>query len=296
MNQLSKTALRKMKETLAMSGSGVLPVALRMRRTQFGLSITIGIVLLALAGTFIAPFEPTAFVGLPFSQPTEFNLLGTDGLGRDVLSRFLSGGFTLLLIASLATVIGIVLGTIIGLAAGYSKTWRGDVMVQGLDVFLAFPQIVLVLLFLSLIGPKAWLIVVLVGAAHGPRVARVVRAATLEVAERDFVKAAEANGVPISKLLFREILPNITGVLMVESGLRLTISISIVAALSFLGFGLQPPSPDWGLMINENRGGLTLQPWGVVAPVIAIGLLTIGTNLIADGFARALGHIDSDNR
>jgi peptide/nickel transport system permease protein len=163
-----------------------------------------------------------------------------------------------------------------------------------LDVVLAFPQIVLTLLFVSILGPRLWLIVLIVGVSHAPRIARVARAATLEVSQRDFVRAAEAFGIARWKILFNEILPSITSPLLVEFGLRLTYSIGLIAALSFLGFGMQPPAADWGLMINENRIGIVIQPWPVFVPVLLIGILTIGTNLIADGLGRALIGIERD--
>jgi peptide/nickel transport system permease protein len=134
----------------------------------------------------------------------------------------------------------------------------------------------------------------MVGISHAPRIARVTRASALEMTQRDFVRAVEALGVPRRKILFAEILPNITSPLLVEFGLRLTYSIGIIAGLSFLGFGLQPPAADWGLMINENRIGITVQPYAVLVPVILIGILTIGTNLVADGMGRALIGIDRD--
>ena len=160
------------------------------------------------------------------------------------------------------------------------------------DVFLAFPQIVFALLLVSAFGPKLYLLVLTVGITHAPRVARVMRGAAQQVVERDFVKAAEAVGESRSRILFSELLPNVTSPLLVETGLRLTYSIGLVAALSFLGFGLQPPHADWGLMINENRLALSVQPWGVVLPVVAIALLTIGTNLVTDGIARAAIGLD----
>ena len=163
---------------------------------------------------------------------------------------------------------------------------------RGMDVILAFPSIVLALVAVATVGPKLWLIVLVVGLTTMPRVARVTRGASLEIVERDFVQAAEAMGESRLKILAGELLPNITGPLMVEASLRLTYSIGLIAGLSFLGFGLQPPNADWGLMINENRQGLTVQPWGVVMPVIAIALLTIGTSLIGDGLSRASAGID----
>ena len=221
--------------------------------------------LIALLGPLVAPYSPTEFVAAPFSPPAIRQVwLGTDYIGHDVLSRVLCGGRTVIVLALAATVIGLVLGVGLGLIAGYARRWIDETIMRILDVVLAFPQIVLALLFVSILGPALWLIVLIVGISHAPRIARVARAATLEVAQRDFVKAAEALGVARRKILFFEILPNITSPLLVEFGLRLTYSIGIIAALSFLGFGLQPPAADWGLMINENRIGVTVQPWPVV--------------------------------
>ena len=141
-------------------------------------------------------------------------------------------------------------------------------------------------------GPKLWLLVLAVGFTTAPRVARVTRGASIEIVERDFVRAAEAIGESHGRILLGELLPNITSPLLVEASLRLTYSIGLIAGLSFLGFGLQPPAADWGLMINENRLALTVHPWGVVMPVVAIALLTIGTSLIGDGLSRASAGID----
>jgi peptide/nickel transport system permease protein len=220
--------------------------------------------------------------------------LGSDYIGHDVLTRVLYGGRTVILLALAATVIGLVLGVTLGLITGYARRWIDESIMRILDVVLAFPQIVLALLFVSILGPRLWLIVVIVGVSHAPRIARVARAATLEVSQRDFVRAAEALGIARWKILFNEILPSITSPLLVEFGLRLTYSIGVIAALSFLGFGMQPPAADWGLMINENRIGIIIQPWPVLVPVILIGVLTIGTNLIADGLGRALIGIERD--
>jgi peptide/nickel transport system permease protein len=125
-----------------------------------------------------------------------------------------------------------------------------------------------------------------------PRVARVVRGSALEIVERDFVRAAEAVGEARWRILVGEVLPNVTGPLAVEASLRFTYTIAVISGLSFLGFGLQPPAADWGLMINENRIGLQQAPWGVALPIIAIGLLTIGTGLVGDGLSRAIAGID----
>jgi peptide/nickel transport system permease protein len=147
-------------------------------------------------------------------------------------------------------------------------------------------------LLLSLLGPKLWLITLAVGVSHAPQVARVLRSATLDVSERDFVKAAELQGLGPGKVMRREILPNLVSPLMVEAGLRLTYSIVIMAGLAFLGFGQAPPTPNWGTMINENRDGLSVNPWAVVAPILLIALLTIGTNMFTDAFARVAIGVD----
>jgi len=272
--------------------AGTMLRALGFGRTKVGLGLVVALVLLALLGPFLAPHSTTEFVGSPYASPSGDALVGTDNLGRDVLSRFLAGGRSILALSVIATLLALVVGVAIGLFAAYARDWRDDVAMRALDVVLAFPSIVLVLLLVSVVGPELWLLVLAVAASHAPRIARLVRGAGLEVVDRDFVKAAEVLGEPRRKILFSEILPNITSPLMVEASLRLTYSIGLIAAISFLGFGLQPPAADWGLMINENRIGLTVQPWAVVLPVAAIGLLTIGTNLVADGLARALIGID----
>lgn len=272
--------------------SGLLARALRIRRTQVGLVLTLAVLVLAFGGPYVAPHGVGDFVGGPYLSEARGTAFGTDNLGRDVLTRFLHGGQLLMVLSFVATVIGVGIGAIVGITAGYRRGWVDDVLMRTGDVVLAFPQVVLALLFLSILGPQLWLIVAIVGLSHAPRVARVIRGATLGVAERDFVKAAEAAAVPRWRIMTGEILPNVTGTLMVELGLRLTYSIGLIAALSFLGLGLQPPTADWGLMINENRVALTVSPWAVVLPVTAIAVLTIGTNLITDGLARASAGID----
>jgi len=171
-------------------------------------------------------------------------------------------------------------------SAAYRRGRTDGFIMRTVDVILAFPQLVFALLLVSLIGPKLWLIVIAVGLSHAPAVARVMRSATLDVTERDFVKVVELQGMRSSKVMGKEILPNLISPLMVEAGLRLTYSIVIMAGLSFLGFGQQPPAANWGLMINENRIGMQLNPWSVIVPAVLIALLTIGTNTFTDAVAR----------
>ncbi|MDQ6730473.1 MAG: ABC transporter permease [Actinomycetota bacterium] len=265
---------------------------LGMWRSRIGLVIVILLVLVALAGPLIAPHAPTEFITAPNSPPSAHALFGGDSLGRDVWSRFLSGGRSVLGLAVASTIVGVGVGLIVGLMAAYSGGLVDEVLMRIADVFMAFPQIVLALLLVSAFGPKLWLIVLTVGISHAPRVARVIRGAAQQVVERDFVKAAEAVGEPRRRIIFGELLPNVTSPLLVEVGLRLTYSIGLIAAINFLGAGLQPPSADWGLMISDNRLAVSVQPWAVLLPVLAIALLTIGTNLLTDGFARAAIGID----
>jgi peptide/nickel transport system permease protein len=266
--------------------------AMRTPRGRVGAALVLIVVVVAVLGPALGPDSPTALVTAPFAPPGSHYPLGSDTLGRDVLSRLLNGGWELLLMAGIATVLGVVIGALVGVVAAFDAGWMDSVLMRTVDVLLAFPQIVFVLLLVSIVGSKVWLIVVAVAIAHAPQVARVIRSAALDVCERDFVKSAQLIGIPRRLIITGEILPNLISPLMVETGLRLTFSIIIVAGLSFLGFGLQPPSPNWGAMINENRVGLAANPWAVIAPIVMLVLLTVGMNTFTDAIARAsLGSI-----
>jgi len=264
----------------------VLGAAARSRRGKIGLAVASVVVLVAVIGPFVAPHSPTEFVGPTFDPPSAHYWLGTDVLGRDVLSRVLYGGWLLLVIAAVATLLGVAVGALAGITAAYYKSWRDGLIMRIVDIILAFPAIVFALLLVSIAGPKLWLVVIAVAATHAPQVARVMRAAALDVCEKDFVKAIELIKVPPRKIIRGEILPNLVTPLMVETGLRMTWSIVIIAGLSFIGFGLQPPAPNWGLMLNENRIGLVSNPWAIVVPALLIALLTIGLNTFTDAVAR----------
>ena len=260
--------------------------AAKTPRGAIGLALTLIVAGIAIVGPFVTPYSPDALVSTVFAKPSAHFLFGTDYIGRDVLSRVLAGGWVLLVMALAATAIGVGAGALIGMSAAYLRGLTDGILMRAVDVLLAFPQLVLALLLLALIGPKLWLIVLAVGVSHAPQVARVVRSATLDISERDYVKVAELQGTRPLKIMGREILPNLVAPLMVEAGLRLTYSIVIIAGLAFLGFGQEPPAPSWGTMINENRLGLTLNPWAVVIPALIIAVLTIGTNTFTDAIAR----------
>jgi peptide/nickel transport system permease protein len=272
--------------------TGVILGALELGRTRIGLGLVLIITAIAIFGPLIAPHGPADFIGLPNTGPSGAARFGTDHLGQDVWSRFLDGGREILLLASAATLLGLVIGTSFGLLAAYSKGALDDVLMRSMDVILAFPSIMLALVAIATLGASSWLIILAVGLTNVPRVARVTRAAAQPIVERDFVAAAEAIGVPRWRILFGEILPNVLSPLMVEASLRLTYSIGLIAGLAFLGFTANPNGADWGLMIQENQIALVVQPWGVVLPIIAVALLTMGTGMVGDGIARAAAGID----
>jgi peptide/nickel transport system permease protein len=267
---------------------GVLRRLAGQRQAKIGMGLTAAVVLLALLGPVMLPlitgFTSTEFTGRPFRPD---GLFGTDNLGRDVLSRFLDGGLRLLTYSALATLLGMVLGVLAGMTAAYQGGRVDSLIMRSNDVLLALPSLVFALLAITVLGPEGWVLVAVIGITHAPRIARVTRSATVSVITEDFIRAAEMYAVPRWKILVHDVLPNITGPLMVELGLRMTYSIGAVASLSFLGLGMQPPTADWGLMINENRIALVVQPWGVILPVLAIAVLTVGINLITDSLARA---------
>ena len=273
--------------TLALVGR-----ALRTRRGALGATLAAVVVLVAALGPFVAPESSTSSVGNPFEGPTSGAIFGYDVLGRDVLSRVLHGGWQLLLVAGAATVVGVGVGTVVGVTAAYFKGVSDGVLMRTADVVLAFPQLVLALLLVSVAGPSVTLIIFAVALAHTPQVARVVRAAALDVCERDYVKAIELLRISSWRVIRGEVVPGVVSVVMVELGLRLTYSILVIAGLSFLGFGLQPPTPNWGLMVNENRIGLSQNPWALIVPSALIAMLTIGMNTFTDALARVMLGVD----
>jgi peptide/nickel transport system permease protein len=268
----------------------------RFLRTKTGL---VGFALLclvlgiALFGPFFAPYSPTESVGPPFEKPNGQALLGTDRLGRDVLSRVLWGGRSVLALAGLATLMAYAIGVVIGLVAGYVRRLVEPLLMRGIDVLIAFPALLFILVLITGAGTSKAVLIAAVVVVQFPLVARIVHTATLEQSVRGFVEAAVARGERTSAILRREILPNITSPIMADVGLRYTYSIILVASVNFFGLGLQPPDADWALIISENRDGFTLNPWVILVPAAFIALLTISANLVGDAIARSLGRSES---
>jgi peptide/nickel transport system permease protein len=280
--------------SVAMSGTGIRPRRKAWRLPRFfvrpgacwGALLTTLVLIVMAIGTVYTPDAPTDLIGAPFEGPSNYAWLGTDAVGRDVLSRVMCGGGVILSMSALAALLGVVLGGLLGISAGYIGGLADDAIMRVMDVLLAFPQTILALLFVSVLGSSFWLIVILVAAIHAPQVARVIRAASLRAAGEDYVRYARAVGLPRRQIITREILPNVLSPLLVEIGLRFTFSIALIAGLSFLGLAQNPPAANWGLMVNENRIGILQNPWPVVAPILLIAALTVGINLLTDAYAR----------
>ncbi|MFT4232141.1 MAG: ABC transporter permease [Leucobacter sp.] len=242
--------------------------------------------LVAFAGPLVAPYEIDEAAGAPFAPPGGANLLGTDFMGQDVFSRLLNGGTSVVWTSLSAALIGVLFGAVIGMIAGFRGGLLDEILMRLSDVVLSLPTIVFVLLFISGLGRSLWLLTLLIGISHIPQVARVVRGATVDVAGREFVEQAQSIGASWPRILTVQIAPNIMSTIMVEFGIRVVWSIVAMAGLSMIGQGIAPPAADWGLMVNENRTGLTIQPIAVLAPVVMIAVYALGTNLLAEAFSR----------
>jgi peptide/nickel transport system permease protein len=265
------------------------PRFLRHWQGRLALLLLVLALTLIVFGPVLAPYPPTKIIGPPFAPPGGAFFLGTDVLGRDVLSRVLCGGQSVLLLGGLATALAYGVGGTIGLIAGFVRGKPDAVLMRLMDVVLAVPPLLLLLVLATGAGAGAFVAVVGVALIQVPGIARIIRAATLEVSGRGYIEAASARGERVSRILFREITPNISPTIVADGGTRLTVSILSIAALTFLGVGLQPPAANWALMMTENRPGLTYQPWAVIAPALMLAALTLSINLLADAYARSMG-------
>ncbi|MEO8610728.1 MAG: ABC transporter permease [Chloroflexota bacterium] len=252
-----------------------------------GVFIVILFLLLAIFGPNIAPYKFSTLIrGAARLPPSAEHWFGTDSLGRDVFSRVLWGAREVIAIPGIATAIAVVLGSSLGLFLGYYGGWIDEVISRALDSLLAIPALLLALVMLGTIGPSPVGIVIVIVLLYVPIVARVIRSATLNVRSAGFIEAARLRGEPMRYILFREILPSVLPALAVEAALRFSYAIFLTASLGFLGLGVQPPSPDWGRMVNEARDSFTRTPWALWFPAGAIATLVIGVNLMADGLRR----------
>lgn len=261
-------------------------------QVRWGVILLVAMTALVVIGPFAAPYDPAAPVGKPYGVPSVAAWLGTDNLGRDVLSRVLSGGVYLAWMAPVSALLSVMIGAAVALVTAYYRGWTDLVLMRSLDVLLAFPGILLTLLCVSVFGPQPVLLVGLVVLTLVPGVARVIRGAAIPLLDREYVLWAKAVGTPGPVIILRELLPNVSSPLLVELGLRLSWSVGILSSMSFIGYGIQPPAADWGLMVSENSTGLGTQPYAVLAPILMIIFYTIGGGLIAEGAARVMARTE----
>jgi len=259
------------------------PVAL------FGIGIVVLHLVIALAAPWIAPYDPMSLNGGRAEPPSAEFWLGTDVLGRDYLSRLLWGGRTALLAAFTGVVVAVSVGSILGVTAAYLGGLFDDVMMRIVDLKLALPGILFVALFAVGFGESLPVLIVLIGMVYFPGVIRIVRAQALTQVQLGYVKAAQLRGEGTVSIILRELLPNTLDVVYVEFAIRMSHAILLLSSLSFLGMGISPPTPDWGLMVAEGVSQLAFAPWLVLAPAVFISTLVVGLNFGAEALARALG-------
>jgi peptide/nickel transport system permease protein len=260
--------------------------ALRSVTLITGVSILAVWIVCALFGARIAPLDPYADDLLAtLAPPSAAHWFGTDQLGRDIFSRVILGARDILIVAPLATLLGTVLGTTLGLALGYFRGALDDIVSRVIEALQALPLVIVALMALAAVGTSNLTVVLVIGFVFTPLIARTVRSAVLVESELDYVAAARLQGDGALAIMFVEILPNVLPIALVEMTVRLGYAIFFVASLSFLGFGIQPPSADWGIAIAENYSLVGSSWWTVLFDAAATASLVIGVNLVADGLS-----------
>jgi len=255
-----------------------------------GLSLVVFHVCLAILSPLIVPYDfKIQDASLMLSQPSNEHWLGADHLGRDIFSRTMLGGREALLVTGIATPLAVLWGGFVGVLFGLTGGRLGEVLMRIVDAFLSLPWILKMLVLIVTFGTGLEVLIPTLAFFYGIPVIRIARAATHDVIARDFVWAAKARGHGLVSIIWRELLPNVLDTLMVEGAMRWSWMLLAFSSLSFLGFGVSPPTPDWGLMISDARGYMSFAPWGVIGPVVALSSLIIGINLTADALAKALG-------
>ncbi|MFO8191337.1 MAG: ABC transporter permease [Bacillota bacterium] len=262
---------------------------LRYPTTLIGFAIVFFFIFIAIFGPALVPYQYTE-QNLPnkLQPPSEEYIFGTDQFGRDIFSRVIVGSRDVLMVAGSGTAMAVFFGMLLGLISGYRGGWFDEVIMRLMDVILSIPPLLLAMVILFSLGPSRLNVIIVVGFLYIPMVARVVRSVVLDLKTRQFVEAARLRGEGNFYILFREILPNIMPHLAVEASMRFSYSIFLVASLGFLGLGVQPPSPDWGLMVGEARTWFYQARWVLFFPAGAIALLVVGVGFMSDGLRRML--------
>ena len=253
-----------------------------------GLGIVVFWLVSALTWRWVVSNPQAVDPAATLAAPSGDHWFGTDNLGRDVFARVIAGAAPVLTIAPLATLLGLFGGITIGLVTGYYRGWIDDVFSRIVDALLAFPLIIMAVLVLASLGRETRNVILVIGIIFTPLIARTVRSAVLIEREREYVSAARLRGERGPRIMVIEILPNITGPIMVEGTIRLGYAIFAATTLAFLGLGIQDPSPDWGLAIANGRAYLQVAWWMVLFPATALATLVVGVNLVADGLRRAI--------
>jgi len=262
---------------------------LRSPSTLAGLIIVLFFLFMALFGPLVSPYGfAEQNIAVRLQPPSWSHPFGTDLYGRDVLSRVLVGSRDIFVLSGSATIGAVLLGLAVGLLSGYHGGILDEVAMRLMDVLLSIPALLLAMLMLAMAGPSQTNVVIVVTILYIPMVSRVVRSAVLDLKTKEFVEAAKVRGETSLYIMFREILPNALPPLIVEAAARFSYSIFLIASLGFLGLGVQPPSPNWGLMVAEARDSFALAPWMLAFPSAAIALLIIGVSLLGDGLRRLL--------
>ena len=257
---------------------------------MIGLTILVVHLVIAVISPFIVPYEPTKIDSQNLMQsPSWEHPFGTDSFGRDVFSRVLMGGRIALVVTLSAGVLAITWGGLLGMVLAYLGGVADEVPMRIVDALLSLPSLFIYLLVISALGTSNTILIIMLAITAGISIIRITRGATLGFVARDFITAARARGESTRNVILRELLPNVLDVLLVEGAMRWSWMLLAFSSLSFLGFGVTPPTPDWGLMIAENRRRLAIAPWASIFPMIALGTLVIGINLAADALAKAMG-------
>ena len=268
----------------------VLRAVLSQPSGAIGVTLVVGHIALALLSPFILPHDPIAqSADLILQGPSLTSPFGTDRLGRDILSRVMLGGREAMLIATLATLIAMIWGTAVGLFLALIGGRMDAYAMRIVDALSSIPGILIVMIFVAALGVGAMALIPILSFSYGLSVIYIARAAALDFVARDFVLAAQARGHARTTILIREILPNVRDSLAVQGAMQWSWLLLGIASLSFLGLGVAPPTPDWGLMIADGRGVMQTAPWAVLWPMAMLSSLIVGVNLAADAFAKALG-------
>ncbi|MFM9846248.1 MAG: ABC transporter permease [Hyphomicrobiaceae bacterium] len=285
----TQAAVRSRSTGIASTFAWIIALFSQSPAAMIGGAIVGSWVLCALFAPWIAPFPPNqvnpALIANPY--PSAEHWLGVDHLGRDMLSRLMWGARTVLTVAPAAVIGAAVLGTLLGLFAGYKGGLADRLIMRVGDTLLAFPKIILYLIIIARFGASAFNIIAVITVTQAPIIARIVRAVTLDVKNRDYVAAARLRGESTLFILLAEILPNARGPLIVDFFLRLGYTVIAIGVLGFLGVGLPPPDPDWGGMIKETYGMIFIWPHMTLIPAAAVSSLVIGFNFLATGLREA---------